>query len=1182
MPYLTLFLISCAVQGYDTGKIAPTKGGTSAALTDADGDGAVAADDCDDTNPAIHPGAGETCDSVDQDCDGEIDEDPADGTEWYPDLNGDGVGAVDGVAVLACTAPTNTAASNTDCDDADAGVYVGAPEICDDRDQDCDGEADDSPTAARDWFGDDDGDGYGTPNGLSVQACDAPDGAIDNDLDCDDANAEVSPAASEVCNLLDDDCDGATDEAGAEDESTWYQDSDADSFGDPAVAARACEQPAGYVGEATDCDDSAADVSPDQLEICNDRDDDCDGFLDEDVVGAPAWFADADGDSLGDPDDTQAACDAPVGYVGNPNDCDDQGVSVGGPSDWYDDLDTDGFGAGTPTAACSAPAGAVANASDCDDGDDAVSPIGIERCNTLDDDCDGAADEDGLDAAAWYADADADGFGDPAAPIYSCAAPTGYVADDTDCDDTSASTSPGAAESGLGAGENCDGQIDEDSAVDAPIWYADLDLDGYGDPDNVTAACLQPSGYLSDPTDCDDADADIHPGAEESCDDVDENCDGNVDEAVLHQLEWYLDVDDDGYGTTAVSYTGCDPISDQFVATATDCDDTDAGVSPGALERCGGGDEDCEGQTDEDDASDATAWYTDADNDGYGDPSTRRTACVEPLDVLDNGLDCDDADAGASPAELERCGGGDEDCDGVIDEDEAEDASTWYRDADGDGFGEDATALTQCAEAGVLLSGDCDDLDARLSPGAEDVCEDGVDQDCSGLDESCIPLPRGFFVESDADVVLTSTAGTQINAQNGDGFGVGDLNGDGHADLAAVVGGSTSVLPSRSVVYLVAGPITQNADIRDLDYAELYDTTPSYYYPEVVGIGDVLGTDSINDVLVRRGEGTATERWQLVLVPGDLSGPHSLADPASLGGVSVDWSANSGVYAADSELDWNDDGFLDLPVGSWGFTQAGVYTGDGQAAVILGPIDPTESSITVEDAAEWRVVSTDVSTAFGAAVAGADFDGDGSSELVVVASQASNPHYLLYLCTNGGGGVLTVTDACETEISGVDSHLSYFGYGLAIHSQGDLDADGLDDLVVSQYGTDSITYAFLDPLSGSATVGDADVTITHAGTYSSGFEVDSGDINADGADELLIAGPGGGTLEYGAVYLYSVLDAGTYTDEDAIAVYEGARGPGFGWWAGIVPDLGVDGIPDVLINGPGQPGSADVYLYASE
>ena len=117
----------------------------------------------------------------------------------------------------------------------------------------------------------------------------------------------------------------------------------------------------------------------------------------------------------------------------------------------------------------------------------------------------------------------------------------------------------------------------------------------------------------------------MNEGAVESCDGLEDDCDGLVD-ADDDSLDattggtFYADADADSHGDATTSVVACDAPSG-FVTTADDCDDTNPSVSPSADEVCGGGDEDCDGLIDEDDAVDAIEWYTDADLDGYGDPT---------------------------------------------------------------------------------------------------------------------------------------------------------------------------------------------------------------------------------------------------------------------------------------------------------------------------------------------------------------------------------------------------------------------------------------------------------------------------------------------------------------------------------------------------------------------------------
>ncbi|MEO6456581.1 MAG: Ig-like domain-containing protein, partial [Ginsengibacter sp.] len=139
-------------------------------------------------------------------------------------------------------------------------------------DNDCDGQT-------TTFYRDADGDTYGNPS-ETIQKCSAPDGYVSNNSDCDDTHASVHPGVTEVCNGIDDDCDGQTDEGVT---TTFYRDADGDTYGNPSETIQACFAPDGYVSNSTDCDDSPAGggVHPGATEICNSIDDDCDGDIDE-------------------------------------------------------------------------------------------------------------------------------------------------------------------------------------------------------------------------------------------------------------------------------------------------------------------------------------------------------------------------------------------------------------------------------------------------------------------------------------------------------------------------------------------------------------------------------------------------------------------------------------------------------------------------------------------------------------------------------------------------------------------------------------------------------------------------------------------------------------------------------------------------------------------------------------
>ena len=447
------------------------------------------------------------------------------------------------------------------------------------------------------YYPDNDNDGYGA--GAGTAACTQPANTSTNDDDCDDFANAVNPGATEVCNTIDDNCNGSIDEGV---QNTYYADADFDTYGDPATSIMACTAPIGYVTDNTDCDDTPGtgiNVNPGATEVCNGIDDDCEGGIDEGVQ--TTYYADADGDNYGDPGSTTMACTAPIGYVTDNTDCDD----------------TPGTGTG-------------------------INPGATEICNGgIDDDCDLLADDADPSVTGqspWYQDIDGDGLGNPAAIQNACTMPFGFVSNSLDCNDNSTVSSCNTPTNPLVSGlTDVAVTLSWNAVVGAERYNLDFKL--ASDPTYPPAIKVYTNSYSF---------TGLLPGTKYNWR-VRANCDTlcSLNSANLPggsfrtNYRGYPDADADGFGDATQPYVLLANFpTPGYSLNNTDCNDANNAIRPNATEICNMVDDDCDMAIDE--GITTTTWYQDADGDGLGNAAVSQLACMPPFGYVTNALDCND------------------------------------------------------------------------------------------------------------------------------------------------------------------------------------------------------------------------------------------------------------------------------------------------------------------------------------------------------------------------------------------------------------------------------------------------------------------------------------------------------------------------------------------------------------
>jgi hypothetical protein len=598
-------------------------------------------------------------------------------------------------------------------------------------------------------------------------------------------------------------------------------------------------------------------------------------------------------------------------------------------------------------------------------------------------------------------------------------------------------------------------------------FWLDVDGDGFGWGAS-TNQCSAPAGFADNDGDCDDQHAEVHPGAADVCNGMDDDCDGVTDPDAPR---WYLDADDDQYGDAKISVVACkQPAS--FVAQGTDCDDHDAAVSPGAAEICDGLDNDCDAATDED---------FDGDGDGHA-----------PIGACDAGHDCDDANPDVYPGAPELCNDSlDNDCDGKKSEclfsgryDLADAAAKRYSDyasydagwrleaGDFDGDGKEDLATSTFYANGFqggayVLLGPASGIEAMHESGA--------------------------FV-----------AATNQQYEGGRAIGAGDADGDGYDDL--LMGAPDS--PGDDAA-LVLGPITEDTSWSAADWIATCDD-----YNECghgLDLGDVNG-DGLQDAVVASGEWDAggVDAGAIFVNFGPLSGEIELGSESDAELIGAGASIETGRYVrAGADLDG--DGVGDVIA-----TASYDNTGGANAGAVYMKLGPPEGSVDLGADADGVYVGAAAYDYVGEGIALGDLDGDGRADVVAASVTASSGNGAVYVVYGPATGSVDLAAAPLT-IRGA----MYEGLGRGVDVRGGQLLVGAPGAGVGGSGA---TYLFIGPLSGTMSSTGAIASFRgESSTDGSGTGVSFVDVDADGFDEVAIGAPGdntGGPLA-GAVYVVS-------------------------------------------------------------